>query len=189
MIITVLAMTSAYTKYYLLQGSGLQHIGPLHHQPRFIQKGSGAGLGGLFSKIYKYFTPIAKTGLSALKEQVLRSGKNIIKDLEENKPIDEVLADRGVEALSELTRKGVNKLKRKYTKQNGSGYIKRKKLMNIITPLTINKQRRIRKPKRSKNKKRRTKQIGGRRRRINKKKKSSKKKRKNKRSRTLDIFN
>lgn len=187
MIITVLTMTSAYTKYYLLQGSGLQHIGPLHHQPRFIQK--GAGLGGLFSKIYKYFTPIAKTGLSALKEQVLRSGKNIIKDLEDNKPFDEVLADRGVEALSELTRKGVNKLKRKYTKQSGSGYIKRKKLMNIITPLTINKQRRIQKSRRSKNKKRKTKQIGGRRSRIKKKNKSSKTKKKNKRSRTLDIFN
>lgn len=155
-------MASVYTKYYLQTGSGLSDIGRLHHQPIFVQRGSG--FGGLFTKLYEYLSPLAISGLSALKEQAVRSGKNILEDISTQKSMKEILKERGQEALNDLAIKGINKLKRSGSSQKGSGYIKRRALMkSSILSNRRRRQRRTQPLKRRQNT--RVKQIGGRRRR------------------------
>lgn len=179
-------MASGYTKYYLQQGSGLSDIGNLHHQPVFVQRGSG--FGGLFTKLYKYLAPLANSGLSALKQQAIQSGKDILQDISTQKSFKEILKERGREAVNDLTLKGIDKLKKAVNKQRGSGYIKRRTLMNSsILPNSSNSRRRHRRRRRAQPLKRKRvtkiKQIGGRRRR----RRTTKKRQKH--TRTLDIFN
>lgn len=174
-------MASSYTKYYSQQGSGLSDIGRLHQQPIFVQRGSG--FGGLFTKIYKYLSPLAVSGLSALREQAVRSGKEILQDIGTQKSIKEILKERGQEAVNDLAIKGINKLKRAASSQRGSGYIKRRALMKSSIP-TKRRHRRHRSLSLKRKRITKIKQIGGRRRR----RRNTTKKRQS-RTRTLDIFN
>lgn len=175
-------MASAYVKYYAQQGSGLSDIGPLYRQPLFHQKGSGVG--GFFTTVLKYLSPLAASGLTALKEQAIRSGKEILSEIG-SKPFKDILQDRGRQAVSDLTVKGLDKLKRAASRQKGSGYIKRRAMMKpVIQRKTIRRRRRrgIKNIIRTIRRKPKTKQIGGRRRRRSRR-------RITKRKRTLDIFN
>lgn len=171
-------------KYYLKRGAGIRDIGKLHYQPLYYQR--GAGIGGFFSKLYSYLTPLASSGLSVLKEQAIRSGKEILNDLG-TQPIQTILKNRGRQAVSDLTIKGLEKLKKEVNKQRGSGYIKRSAFMNpAILDKAINTRRRRRRKRRStiqrKKRVKKVKQIGGRRRRRRNTRPKVKK-------RTLDIFN
>lgn len=175
-------MASGIAKYYLQQGTAHQDIGRLHHQPIYLQRGSG--IGGVFATLIKYLTPLASSGLSVLKEQAIRSGKNILDDISTQKPFREILKDRGREVVSDLTHKGIDKIRRVVnSKQSGGRYIKRSKRMipSIITKATQSRRRNRRKRITKK-----IKQIGGRRR---KRRQPVTKKRRQKRTRTLDIFN
>lgn len=182
-------MAAQYTRYYSQQGSGLSHIGKLHYTPIYLQRGSG--FGGIFSSLLRYLTPLASSGLTALKHQAIRSGKAILEDIDGPKTFKDILRERGKEAVKDLTLKGIDKLKRAAAaSQSGTGYIKRRKLMNktILTKATRSRrQRKIRRKRKTQfggRRRLKTKQIGGRRRRRTKTKRT----RRN-RTRTLDIFN
>lgn len=178
-------MATQYTRYYSQQGSGLSNIGKLHYTPIYLQRGSG--FGGIFSSLLRYLTPLAHSGLTALKHQAIRSGKAILEDIDGPKTFKDILRERGKEAVKDLTLKGIDKLKRTAS-QTGTGYIKRRKLMkrSILSkatrPRRPRKVRRKRKNQLGGRRRLKTKQIGGRRRRRTKTKRSQ-------RTRTLDIFN
>lgn len=169
------------------RGAGLHNIGKLHYQPVYLQR--GAGLGGFFTKLFTYLQPLAASGISALKDQALRTGKEILNDLGEKKSIKSVLKTRGREALNDLTVRGLDKLKKEVGKQRGSGYIKRQAFMNpaiIAKAIESRRRRRVHRRRPVKRKAVKTKQIGGRRRRRRRQPVKTKKRRQ---KRTLDIFN
>lgn len=115
-------MEARYTKYYLYQrGSGLGDIGVLHRGPLIYQRGRG-GIGDFFSTVIRTLRPLLSTGLNVLKDQSLKTGSAILRDIGQ-KPINNVLREQGTLALQELTEKGLNKLKK--TMQGGKG-IKRR---------------------------------------------------------------
>lgn len=90
------------TRYYLSQaGSGMGDIysGPIY------QKGYGIGsfLGGLFRSVL----PLLKRGGVALGKEVLNSGANFIKDVENNVSAREAFNSRSRETLENLKRKAM----------------------------------------------------------------------------------
>lgn len=173
-------MASRYATYYSQQGKGISDIGRLYRLPVHHQRGSG--IGGLFAAALKFLSPFAASGLSALKQQAIKTGKDILGDIGGTEPISDVFSRRGKEAVRDLSLKGIDKLKRTIaSSQGGSGYIKRRRTMNSIT-LRKSRQRRNRRKTVRKVKK----QIGGRRRRTNGRRRKTTRK---KRTRTLDIFN
>lgn len=113
-------MDEVYLKYYQAQaGNGLSDIGQLYHiSPKFIQRGRG-GIGSFFSGIFRHMKPIIKSGLRALKNQSIKRGVNIIKDLGE-KPLKDILVQEGKAAVDELAQKGIQKLQ-KLQEQDGKG--------------------------------------------------------------------
>lgn len=174
-------MASKYAAYYSQQsGRGVTDIGKLYRVPIYHQRGSG--IGGFFQAALKLLSPLAASGLSALKHQALRTGKDILDDIGGAEPISDIFTRRGREAVQNLSIKGIDKLKRTLSsRQGGSGYIKRRRTMKSIT-LRKSGQRRNR---RKKGRKAKT-QFGGRRRRTNGRKRKTTRR---KRTRTLDIFN
>lgn len=111
-----------YVKYYTSQrGGSIADIGDLYKGPVFVQKGHGVG--SFFNGLVRYLKPVFTSGLSALKEQSLKSGQAIIRDLG-HKAIPDILKEQTVIAAENLANKAVNKLKRKL--QEGSGRTKRK---------------------------------------------------------------
>ncbi len=109
-------MENAYIEYYTVQvGAGLQDIGPLYHNYRFVQQGSG--FGSFFGALYNFLKPILVSGGKVLKNQAMKTGTDILFDLDGSKPLKEVLTHHGKKAVDEL--KG--KLDRKF--QTGSGLI------------------------------------------------------------------
>lgn len=161
-----------YTRYYAIQAGGGRHgnVGNLYRSGEFIQR--GYGIGSFFANFFKYIKPMAVSGLHALGDQSYKTGKGVFRDIINNKPLEEIIKDRGEEALRNLSERGINKFKEKMAaKQSGRGLYKRNK----------------RRPKRNSSigtRRKRTKQIGGR--RSSKKRRSAKSKKRTKR--TLDIF-
>lgn len=178
-------MNTYYTQYYLRQtGSGLSDIGTIYRSPGFQQKGRG-GIGSFFSGLIKHLRPFVSSGLSALKDQSLKSGSNIIADIGK-KPLSTILKEQGKAALENLTNRGLAKLKKM---QKGSGR-KRNIKRGRVSKNTHSFKKRSRGRKGSK------KQIGQgkKRRRSNKRSKVSKRSKVNKRikvsknQRFVDIF-
>lgn len=165
-------MSSAITRYYLIQAGGGGHhnsVGPMFKSREVYQR--GYGIGSFFGKLMGYLKPLALNGLEALADQTYKTGKNVVHDLIGRKPLNDVLRDRGEEAVLQLTEKGLNKIKRKMTKsQSGKGINKRRKRRKPISSTIGGRKRRSK-----------TKQIGGRR-------TKRKKRRAKKPKRTLDIF-
>lgn len=172
-------MASPYTRYYLIQagggGGGGHHnsMGPLYRQPREFYQ-NGYGIGSFFGKILRYLKPLALEGLEALSDQTYKTGKGVVHDLIGRKPLDDILKDRGEEAVLQLTERGLNKIKTKMTKsQFGKGINKRNKRRKTNSS-SIGGRR-----KRSK-----VKQVGGQRKRRRRRNTTQTRKTK----RTLDIF-
>lgn len=181
-------------------GGGLSDIGDLYKGPIYIQKGSGFGLGGFFSGLYKYLIPMLKKTGQALAEQAIKSGKGVVGDVastaigRSNKNIRQILSDQGEEAINNLSKKTIRGLKRKLGTQSGSGVMgfnrltkrikasRKSKKRNSISSTTKRRRRVRQKPKRGKKKKKKT--IRG---RKNKQRQSPKRKRISKK-RILDIF-
>lgn len=170
-------MDAHYTRYYLAQsGSGLSDIGRLYRGPVIIQRGRG-GVGDFFGAVFRHLRPLIASGLTAVKDQSLKSGAAILQDLG-RKPINQILKEQVNTAVQELAQKGIDKLKRM---QAGKGARRRRK--RGIKRLAENnlKQFAI--------KAKRIKQSGGRKKKIISKKDSRRtRKRSNKRKRVLDIF-
>lgn len=114
-----------YAKYYENQaGYGLGDIGAIYRSPHVIQ--SGRGIGSFFGGLGKYLKPLFISGIDALRDQSLTTGKNILRDIG-NKSLGDILKEQTVEAAQGLADKAVAKLKRKV--QSGTGKtIKRRKI-------------------------------------------------------------
>ncbi len=168
-------MQSYYTQYYLKQsGRGLSDIGGIYKTPSFYQAGRG-GIGSFFAGLYKYLKPLVSSGISALADQSIKTGTNILSEIGQ-KPFKQILKEQGKNAASELKQRGINKLKRM---QGGSG--KRKKKSNIKRLKRGKKQHSH--PKRRQQRRRKTQAGKGRKRRRKTKSKIPTKK-----SRFVDIF-
>jgi hypothetical protein len=106
-----------YVNYYTVQsGHGLSDIGAVYRGSYAIQ--DGRGIGSIFSGLARFIKPLFFSGMEALTDQALTTGKNIIKDIG-NKSIHDILKEQAVEATQGLAEKAVNKLKREM--QGGSG--------------------------------------------------------------------
>lgn len=106
-------MADTYLHYYKVQsGAGLSDIGPVYYNHRIIQQ--GRGIGSFFAALYRYFKPVFVSGLSALKNQALKTGSSILEELG-SRPLQEIITTHGKRAVNEL---GI-KLKNKF--QDGSG--------------------------------------------------------------------
>lgn len=107
-----------YVKYYTIQsGGGITDIGAIYKTPLVIQR--GRGIGDVFSGLGRYLRPMFISGLSALKDQALTTGKGILNDIWNQKPLTDILKDQTIDAMQGLADKAVNKVKRKM--QGGSG--------------------------------------------------------------------
>lgn len=122
-------MPAHYARYYLQQSGGggggdgssssNGGIGMIYHSPQVYQRGRG-GVGNFFSGLFQRLQPLMKSGLTAVKNQSLKTGSAILNDLAENKNIKSVIKEQGLSALNELKERGLNKLKRKLN-QDGDG--------------------------------------------------------------------
>lgn len=166
-------MNSYYKQYYLRQeGRGLSDIGSLYNVTPFQQEGRG-GIGRIFSGIFRQLRQLVSSGLSAIKEQAIKSGTAILADIDK-KPLKPLSKEQGKIALDNLTQRGVNKLR----KIQGRGHKR-----NI-------KGGRVRKSRNTHVKrKRKTPQLGnGKTRKKRKSSNKTKRKKSYKKARFVDIF-
>lgn len=117
-------MPAHYARYYIHQsggGSGNNGgIGMVYHSPQIYQRGRG-GIGNFFSGLFQRMQPLIRSGLTAVKNQSLKTGSAILSDLaDNNKNIKNVLKEQTFSGLNELKERGLNKLKRKLN-QEGDG--------------------------------------------------------------------
>lgn len=170
-------MENAYIEYYLVQtGSGINDIGPLYHNFRFVQRGSG--FGSFFGALYNFLKPVIISGAKVLRNQAFKTGKDILLDLG-SKPLKDVLQEHGVKAVDELQ----SKLARKF--QSGSGLMFSAAAIKKAQRKRYKRVKSTQKLKQSATKRKKVKTS----RKINKKslrKKTSKKK--STKTRVLDIF-
>lgn len=116
----------SYVQYYSAQcGGGFSDIGTIYHGQRHIQR--GCGIGNFFSGLYRYLKPIILSGVDALKDQSLTTGRAIIKDLG-NKPIQDILKEQGSAAIDNLAEKAISKIKRKIQGGSGGNPLSRKRI-------------------------------------------------------------
>jgi hypothetical protein len=116
-----------YLKHYSNQhGSGLEldNIGLLLKSPKIYQR--GRGIGGIFTTIFRYIKPLLKSGLNFLKDEALHTGADVLRGISDQKPLKDVLKNRGAEIVNKLRDKAVEKI----NKMGGSGR-KRKNLKPI----------------------------------------------------------
>lgn len=93
-----------YERYLLNQvGSG---IGPYYRSSLQVQR--GRGLGSVFSNLYRVLKPWIVSGSRALGQEVLRSGKEVIQNIDSDKPINLLLKEQGIKSLRNLTEKAAN---------------------------------------------------------------------------------
>lgn len=169
-------MENAYLQYYSIQtGSGFKGIGPLYHNSRFVQRGSG--FGSFFGALYSFFKPLLHSGLSALQNQAVKTGSEILNDLG-SRPLKDILQSRGYQAKEELK----SKLKRKF--QEGSGLM----FADIAQKKRTKRARRTKRVKRLKKKSIKVNRNKKRRQSSTKAKKARTSKKKSAKTRILDIF-
>lgn len=101
-------------------GRGVEHIGPLYHSPYLIQH--GRGIGNIFGGLFRHLLPLAKSGLSLLRDQTIKTGRDVIHDVLAGKTIRDSLYDQTQNAVGSLAQRGINKLKKM---QSGRGFLLR----------------------------------------------------------------
>ena len=93
-------------------GLGLGEIevykGPILHNHSQYQRGKG--LGRFFARAFQYLSPLIKSGISALKDQGIKSAGSIINQLGEEKDLETILKQESKSALKNLKEKAINKL-------------------------------------------------------------------------------
>lgn len=103
-------MDSVYVKYYSNQIGGRgANFGNLYRVSTKVQK--GRGIGSIFSGLFRFLKPHLLSGLNAVKDEALRVGGEIMQNIGQ-KPIKELLREKGVEGLHNLTAKAVDKMKK-----------------------------------------------------------------------------
>lgn len=120
-----------YTHYYTQQeGGGIGNVSNEFRNnesqflqirlPRVYQRGNGVG--GFFASIWRFLQPILKSGTNFLKNELSETGIDVLKGINEQKPMKDILRDRSLKMVDNLRDKTVNKIK----EMTGSG-IKRKR--------------------------------------------------------------
>jgi hypothetical protein len=126
---------NVYFNYYTVQsGAGLTDIGPLYYHQRMIQH--GRGIGSFFAALYKYLKPVFLSGVSALKDQALKTGSSVLNEFG-NRPFTEIIKDHGKKAVQELEKKFQNKF------QGGSGIFAYNTLEKRYKKTKLNKKKNI----------------------------------------------
>lgn len=189
---------SVYTRYYLQQsGHGSDNrFGAPYISPLVLQR--GYGLGGIFSTVARYLTPI----FGALKDTVFTAGKNVLHDIG-RKPLNDILMEQGKLAASTLTdrsakqmhewigagRKGI---KRRALQGGGLSSMGKRARTSASTSIATTTTRTggAGRRKRTTHRKRKTKATIGAGRRRQRRPRAARKstKRRTRRKRTLDIF-
>lgn len=114
-----------YLAYYSGQaGSG---IGATVFKGSPYQRGHGVG--SFFSGLFRSIMPLIRRGVGTVGKEALRTGVNILGDLQEKRPIKEIFKTRISEAGGNLKRKAENKID---TILTGSGYKKKRKAAKRI---------------------------------------------------------
>lgn len=111
-------MHNYYTHYYTFQeGSGSVEDNQFLQLklPRVYQRGNGVG--GVFSSIWRFLQPIFKSGANFLKKEITETGFDLIKGINEQKPMNEILRDRSLKVVDNLRDATAAKIK----KMTGSG--------------------------------------------------------------------
>lgn len=152
---------------YLQYGSGLADIGQLYKYPVRIQR--GRGIGSVFAGLWKHIAPLALSGLKTLGNQSLRTGIDVLGDLQDGKDWRTALKQRTNLAGQELAQKGINKLQSLQRKQIGNGILTHTtlgaiKAGNVRRNMLVGhlKRKGVRRPQQQKRRRRRrTTAIGG----------------------------
>lgn len=136
---------SHYDHYYKSQAFPHDDdLGAFYQSSYQVQ--AGRGIGSILSSIIRWFTPIAKSGVKKLGEQVLKTGGDIIRDL----------TTSGAPPLEVIKTRAKEGTKRLQTELSGQGLGLGKRKRSKICPLsilatkrqrrkTINKKRRVKK--------------------------------------------
>lgn len=107
----------AYIRYYTQQqgggsggGGGIldDEFGPVLRLPKVYQR--GRGLGGIFTSFWKYLQPLLKKGANFLKDELIDTGADVLRNLNTERPIKEILRDRSVQVVDKLRDNAVNKI-------------------------------------------------------------------------------
>lgn len=105
-------MDKYYTRYYSNQsGGGHEDFGPLLRFHNVYQK--GRGIGGFFSGIFRYLTPLLSSALQGLKSGAIEAGTDFLR----GKPANEIFRDTSIQMVDKLRDKAAEKIKQ----MSGSG--------------------------------------------------------------------
>jgi hypothetical protein len=116
-----------------LYGESFGNIGEIYKSPYRIQKGralryyyaQGQGLGSVFRGVLHFLTPLIKSGSKAVGKELLRSGTELLENMDTQTPMKDLLKRQSNKALSNLRMSALDKIK---SFQSGQGLraIKRK---------------------------------------------------------------
>lgn len=103
-------MANLYLDYYLEQaGEKANRKRNFNIRRKVLQH--GAGVGGVFSSVYRYLKPFIASGLDILKDETIKTASDVLNGVINQKPMNEVLTDRGVEIVDKMRNTAVKKLK------------------------------------------------------------------------------
>lgn len=155
----------------LQRGKNLQNIGTLvrnrrNQQKRFNYQGQGfnfckgncfyrknfrgRGFGSVFAGLSRFLLPIIQNSLKSLKSEAISAGSDIFNEFK-NKGLEQIVTNRGKQAIQNLKNKAVNKIDSMMTgkalKKKKRKVIKRRRATkNVHKPLVV-KRRRIKRKK------------------------------------------
>lgn len=148
-------MMNLYDEYYTRQAGLRAYKKNIYFRHDKIAQ-HGAGVGGVFSSVYRYLKPFVASGLDVLKDETIRTASDLFNGVVNQKPIKEVLADRGVELADKMRNTAVKKIKslrggciekkplkrprKQVSNQSLSGKYQEKSLCNIKKKRKLNKK-------------------------------------------------
>lgn len=128
---------NSYTSYYLKQAqTGVGNA--------YFREQSGRGIGNFFGKMFRSVLPYLKSGLSAVKDEILTGGLGLLSDTVKQVPIKESLQNRVRNMGHSLTERAVKQM-------SGSGRVyKRKRASKNQSTAASKKRKTSAKPKKKK---------------------------------------
>lgn len=131
-------MDGVYIRYYIQQQGGrlsvdANEFGDVLKLPKVYQR--GRGLGGVFGSFWKYLQPLLMKGANFVKDELIETGSDVLRNLNTQKPMKEILRDRSVQMVDKLRNTAVDKLN---SMVGSGGKYKRKR--KITSKKSINKK-------------------------------------------------
>lgn len=128
-------------------GRGLSDIGPIYRGPIFYQ--TGRGFGTAFTSIWRFLKPLVSASLDTVKSEALKTGVNVIQDLQNQKNLRESLKDNSRMAMKNLTSQALEgaktRLQRGGRKKKYKKSATRKKSISLKTLRKSKHQPRVKK--------------------------------------------